>query len=317
MGLLRAAVVGTGMMGRHHVRILGGMTDVDLKYVVDFDTERAASLGEPWGAQAIASIDDLPEVDIAVVATPTETHRSLAGSLIERGVSVMVEKPLALNADEARELVGLAEKHGVTLAVGHVERFNPIMRFLGGMELDPKFIQIERMSPYTPRITSSIVSDLMVHDLDLACTLMGGATPVRIEAVAATVFSDTADVANAVLEWECGTIASIASSRITQDKVRRIVITEPERYIIGDCMRQDILIKRETVADFADDASALYRQANVTEIPYFDRSGEPLTLELLDFVEAHRTGRAPKVSGSDGLRAVELVDAVERAAGLK
>lgn len=316
MSNLRAAVIGTGMMGRHHVRILGTMADVDLSYVVDFDTERAATLGGPWGATAIASIDELPEVDVAVIATPTETHRALAGELISRGVSVMVEKPLALNAVEAKELVDLAAEKGVTLAVGHVERFNPIMRFLGGMDLDPRFIQIERMSPYTPRITSSIVSDLMVHDLDLACTLMGGRTPVRIEAVANKVFSDTADIANAVLEWECGGIASIASSRVTQDKVRRIVLTEPDRYIIGDCLRQDVLIKRETTVEFEGEGNALYRQANVTEIPYFDRNGEPLTLELLDFIDAHRTGRRPTVSGEDGLRAVELVDAVERAAGL-
>ncbi len=316
MGNLRAAVIGTGMMGRHHVRILGGMAGVDLLYVVDFDTDRAASLGNPWGATAIASIDDLPEVDIAVVATPTQTHRALAGELISRGVSVLVEKPLAFNATEAQELVDLAAEKGVTLSVGHVERFNPIMRFLTGMALDPKYLQIERMSPYTPRITSSVISDLMVHDLDLACTLMGCGAPLRIEAVATKVFSDSADIASAVLEFENGSIASIASSRVTQDKVRRIVVTEPERYIIGDCLRQDILIKRETEVDFADNAASLYRQANVTEIPYFDRSGEPLTLELLDFVEAHRTGRKPKVTGEDGLRAVELVDAVERAAGL-
>lgn len=312
---LRAAVIGVGAMGRHHVRILGGMRGVSLDWVVDRDTARAAELAGPWGAGVLDSVAKLPEIDIAVVAVPTELHHAIATELMERGVSVLVEKPLAFTVAEAADLVGVAKKKHVTLAVGHVERFNAVVRTLAAMKLEPAFLQFERLSPFTPRITSNVVSDLMVHDLDLACMLVG-ARPVRVEAAAVTVFSDSADIATAVLEFPNGAIASLSASRATQDKVRQIHITERERYIVADCLRQDILVKRETSVEFPPSEPNLYRQANIVEIPYLDRSGEPLTLELTDFVQAVRQKRRPTVSGEDGLRAVEVVAEVERAAGI-
>lgn len=312
---LRAAVVGVGAMGRHHVRILGGMRGVRLGYVVDRDTVRAAELAEPWGAAVLDSVAKLPEIDIAVVAVPTELHHPIATELMERGVSVLVEKPLAFTVDEAADLVRLAKRQKVTLAVGHVERFNAVVRTLAGMKLEPQFLQFERLSPFTPRITSSVVSDLMVHDLDLAC-MLAGARPVRVEAAAVKVFSDSADVATAILEFPNGAIACLSASRATQDKVRQINVTERERYIVADCLRQEIVIKRETSVEFPPSEPNLYRQANIVEIPYLDRTGEPLTLELTDFVTAVRQHRRPAVSGEEGLRAVEVVTDVERAAGI-
>jgi UDP-N-acetylglucosamine 3-dehydrogenase len=312
---LRAAVIGVGAMGRHHVRILGGMRGVSLDWVVDRDTVRASELAEPWGAKVLDSVEDLPEIDIAVVAVPTELHHAIASELMERGVSVMVEKPLAFTVGEAADLVLIAKEKHVTLAVGHVERFNAVVRTLAAMKLEPAFLQFERLSPFTPRITSNVVSDLMVHDLDLAC-MLANARPVRVEAAAVTVFSDSADVATAILEFPGGVIASLSASRATQDKVRQITVTERERYIVADCLRQDILVKRETSVEFPPSEPNLYRQANVVEIPYLDRSGEPLTLELTDFVAAVRQRRRPAVSGDDGLRAVEVVAEVERAAGI-
>ncbi|MHB9004280.1 MAG: Gfo/Idh/MocA family protein, partial [Coriobacteriia bacterium] len=128
--MLKAAVVGAGAMGRHHTRILGAMVDVELGYVVDPDSERAGALAGPVGAQTVGSIQDLPDLDIAVVATPTESHLEIASALMDSGVSVLVEKPLALNVEQATALVARAKDRGVTLAVGHVERFNPVVRFL-------------------------------------------------------------------------------------------------------------------------------------------------------------------------------------------
>src|SRR5450756_462583 len=137
MNTLRAAVVGVGAMGRHHVRILGGMRGVSLDWVVDRDTVRAAELAEPWGAKVLDSVAKLPVIDIAVVAVPTELHHAIASELMERGISVMVEKPLAFTVAEAADLVALAKKERVTLAVGHVERFNAVVRTLAGMKLEP------------------------------------------------------------------------------------------------------------------------------------------------------------------------------------
>lgn len=311
--MLRAAVVGAGAMGRHHVRILSAMADVELGFVVDPDSERAGALAGPVGAQAVGSIDDLPDLDIAVVATPTESHLDIASALMDRGISVLVEKPLALDVEQATALVERARSRGVTLAVGHVERFNPVVRFLTGVSIQPRHIHFERLSPFTPRITSSVISDLMVHDLDLACELMGS-EPVRVQAATVSVFTELPDIATAILEFPGGSIVSLSASRATQDKVRRIEISSADRYIVADCLHQDVQIKRETEVEFSESEPNLYRQASVIEIPYLDRSGEPLTLEVADFVRAVQEGSRPTVDGEAGLRAVRLAIAVEEAA---
>lgn len=313
--MLRAAVIGAGNMGRHHARILNAMPGVELVAVVDPDVEGARARLAAIGAAVVASLADVPEIDLAVIAVPTEAHVEMALDLIARGVHVLVEKPLAGTAEDAQRIVEAAASAGVTLAVGHVERFNPVVRFLRSLPMAPKHIAFERMSPFTPRITSNIISDLMVHDLDLACELAGG-VPVRVAGVAVPVFTDMPDIASALLEFESGTIVTLSASRATQDKVRRISISEADRYIVADCLRQDLQIKRETTVEFSDGEPNLYRQANVVEIPYLDRSGEPLALEMQDFVAAITEKRQPTVTGEHGLRAVRLVEAVEKASGL-
>lgn len=311
---LRAAVIGAGMMGRHHIRILGGMSDVELVGVVDGDIARATAAAEPLDASAFASIAELPDVDLAVVAVPTPAHRAVALELLARGVHVLVEKPLAPSPTDALVIVEAAERAGVVLAVGHVERFNPAVMALARLVEQPLHMQFERLSPYTPRIGDSVVFDLMVHDLDLACMLAGG-SPTRIETAGVTVFSDTLDIATALLVFESGCVAAITSSRATQDKIRRISVSERERFILADCLRQDVQIRRETQSEFLDDAGGTYRQASVTEIPYLDRRSEPLAAELRDFIEAVRGEHAPSVDGRAGLLAVDLARKVEAAAG--
>lgn len=308
MERLRAAVVGAGNMGRHHVRILGGMEDVELVGVVDADVERAASFATPLRARALADVSELPEVDIAVVAVPTPAHSKVAAALMARGVNVLIEKPMAATPAEARELADLAARAGVVLAVGHVERFNPAVRALVAMVEEPLLMQFERLSPYTPRISESIVFDLMVHDLDLAC-LIAGDYPVRVETVGMRVFSDTLDIASAVLSFPNGAVASLQASRATQDKVRRIAVSERERFLLADSLRQDVSIKRETSGTYEDDA--VYRQASVIEIPYLDRRAEPLALELANFVAAVRGTEPPAVDAEAGARIVELAHLVE------
>jgi predicted dehydrogenase len=305
---LRAAVIGAGNMGRHHVRILGAMEGVELVGVVDEDVARAASHATHVGAKAFADISELPEVDIAVVAVPTPAHFDVARSLMERGVAVLIEKPMAATPAEARTLVETSEREGVLLAVGHVERFNPAVRALIAMVTEPLLMQFERLSPYTPRIRESIVFDLMVHDLDLAC-LLGGGYPQRIATVGTKVFSDTLDVASAVLAFPGGAVASLQASRATQDKVRRIAISERDRFLLADSIRQDVSIKRETTGTYEDDA--VYRQASVIEIPYLDRRAEPLALELANFVAAVRGVEPPAVDAEAGARIVELAHRVE------
>lgn len=313
MERIRAAVIGAGNMGRHHVRILDSMADVDLIAIVDPDTERARSHAETTGATVYASLGELPEIDFAVVATPTQYHLDTAMELINRGVHLLIEKPLASTPEEAQQIAEAAESARVTLAVGHVERFNAAVSVLVGLISEPLMLSFERLSPYTPRIKDSVVFDLMVHDLDLACWIAGG-YPAKVSAGGSTVFSDSIDVASAVLEFESGCIATLQASRATQDKVRRIAVSERERFLLADTVRQDVSIKRETTVEF--EANGVYRQANVMEVPYLDRSGEPLARELRDVIDAIREGRVPTVDGAAGLAAVKLAHEVEAAAGV-
>jgi predicted dehydrogenase len=309
--MLRAAVVGAGNMGRHHIRLLGAMEGIELVAVVDADATRAASYADVHGALALTSIEQLPEIDLAVVAVPTEAHYEAALALLGQGVNLLVEKPLASSPEQADALVQAADAAGVVLAVGHVERFNPALRCLSSLVTEPLLMQFERLSPFTPRIHESIVFDLMVHDLDLAC-MMAGSFPTRVSAAGIKVFSDTLDVASAVLTFGDGCVASLLASRATQDKVRRVAISEKDRFVLADTLRQEVSIKRETTGSYADDAA--YSQASVIEIPYLDRRAEPLAVELADFVAAVRGEGPPAVDGRDGARIVALAHEVEAAA---
>jgi len=313
MTRLRAAVVGVGNMGRHHARILGSMADVDLVAVVDPDEERAARRAQPAGAIACSAVSELPDVDFAVVATPTATHMETACELMARGTHLLVEKPLASTVEEAQAIADAALAADVILAVGHVERFNAALRALGTLTESPLALSFERLSPYTPRIRDSVVFDLMVHDLDLACWITRS-YPTRIEATGLSVFSESLDVAHAILEFPGGSIASLQASRITQDKVRRVSISEAQRYLVADSIREDLSIKRETSVDFYDAPSATYRQASVIEVPYLDRGGEPLARELRNVVDAVRAGSQPLVDAAAGVSAVQLATDIETAA---
>ena len=314
MNNLTAAVVGVGNMGRHHARILAGMSDVDLVAIVDPDAERARPHAAVTGASIVLSINELPPIDFAVIATPTDTHVSVASQLMARGVHVLVEKPLAPSPPEAELLATSAKSNGVVLAVGHVERFNAAVSLVAQLVTEPLLMSFERLSPYTPRIRDSVIFDLMVHDLDLACWIAGG-YPTRVEAVGSKVLSDSADVASAVLAFPNGAVATLTSSRVTQDKVRRICVSETERFIVADSVRQDVSIKRETTMDYGEESGQMaYRQASVVEVPYLDRSGEPLARELRDFIEAVRGEHAPRVDGDAGAAVVRLAYEVERAA---
>lgn len=312
LSVLKAAVVGVGTMGYHHTRVLSRMEGVDLVGVVDADPARAAEVADHFGVRAIGALAELPDVDFAIVATPTHAHLETALELVARGASILVEKPLAQSSVEARNIVDAAASAGVVLGVGHIERFNPAVRLLAEIVDAPLLMQFERLSPYTPRIRESVVFDLMVHDLDLAC-MLAGEMPVSVSAEGVLAFSSSSDAASAILRFPSGCVASLQSSRITQDKVRRISVSEAERFIFADCLRQDVSVKRETQVSYTDEAA--YRQVSAVEVPYVDRRTEPLVSELEGFIAAVRREVPPPVSGADGLAAVSLAEDVEAAIG--
>ena len=169
---LKVAVVGTGIMGSNHVRVMSQLPDVELVAVVDADLDRAKAASLKSGARACASINDLPDdVEAAVVAVPTALHLDTALALVARGINVLVEKPLAATVADAQRIIDAASAAGVVLAVGHVERFNPAVAELTSLVTDPIHISASRISPYSPRISDGVVFDLMIHDIDIVCSL--------------------------------------------------------------------------------------------------------------------------------------------------
>jgi len=323
---LRVAVVGVGHLGQHHARVLAALPDVELVGVADARIEQAHVVAGRHDTRAFADYRELIDrVDAVSIAVPTALHRSVAGAFLSRGIAAMVEKPLASTLAEAEELVKLARARGVPLQVGHIERFNPALSALEGLSLRPKYIAAERLATHTFRSTDiGVVLDLMIHDLDLVCSLV--ATPVRsVAAVGVSVFGGHEDIANARIEFEDGCVANLTASRVSFQAVRKMRLWGAEGYAsldfgakVGMLIRpSDRLRRGEVDLDGLDLTQPLAVKerlfGQLLRVDQVQPEGrEPLALELESFVAAVRTRARPKVSGEDGLRAMRLADQVLR-----
>ena len=305
---LRIAVVGAGIMGANHARVAHQLPGVELVAVVDSDLERARAAGRNAGAVAVASLDELTiDIDAAVIAVPTRFHFEAARQLIDRGVHVLVEKPIAATVDEAEQIVAAAERAGVVLSVGHIERFNAAVAELPQMLEDPLHIEASRIGTYSSRIADGVILDLMIHDIDIVTSLVGRDVEVTsVGGVARSVRGDTEDVATVTMVFANGVTAAFNTSRLGQQKIRTLEITQQESVITADLVRQDVTINRMSRQEYLSDEGTRYRQSSVVEIPFLETRGEPLALELRHFVECVRTGAAPRVDGRAGVRALEL-----------
>ncbi|NLA36941.1 MAG: Gfo/Idh/MocA family oxidoreductase [Actinobacteria bacterium] len=313
--MLKLGIIGTGIMGANHARVAAAHPAFDLVAVVDPQLERAQTLADRFDATAYSSLDEcIGQLDCAIVATPTEYHFATATQLLEAGVHTLVEKPITTTVDEADELIALAANRGLVLTVGHVERFNPAVLELPNLVKDPIHITANRVSPYSPRVTVGVVLDLMVHDLDIVAQL-AGSTPVSVKSSTQTVRSDSEDLATALITFANGVTATVTASRIGQQKIREITITQAENYIAVDLLRQDVTLHRVDHSEFLSSEGARYRQTGVVEIPFLEHRGEPLGLEHDDFAAAINDGRAPRVTGQQGAAALALALRVVEAAG--
>jgi len=308
---LRGAVFGAGNMGRHHIRIMDAHPDIELVGIVDPDTKRARQHPSAAHTPIYGSVEELPQIDLAVVAIPTPYHLETGLALLERGIHILIEKPLAGNPIDARALVDAADAANAVLATGHVERFNPAVNMLARLIDEPLFISIERLSPYTPRIQDSVIFDLTIHDIDLACWLAGG-YPTEIAASGTAVFSETIDAASSVLKFPNGCVVTLQTSRITNDKIRRISVSEKDRFIVADTLNQSIDVRKQARVSYqAKGDEITFEQSSIIESLAIDKSGEPLRKELDDFLQAIKTGSTPTVDGKAGLAAVELAQQLE------
>jgi predicted dehydrogenase len=292
---LTAAVVGTGHLGRHHVRILAGMDGVHCLGAYDADRERLADITAEHGVQALASLDEVFEADAVVVATPTVAHREVAGALLEAGCHVLVEKPITTTVAEADELVAMAEKAHRILAVGHVEFHNAAVQVALGLADDVRYLESQRLSPFTARsIDVDVILDLMIHDLQITLAV-AGSQPSEIRAVGVPVLTDKVDLCHAWIEFPGGLVANLTASRVSAERIRKLRLFARESYFSIDYAEQSV--SSVEVVRGSEGVDIVPRQVEVAK-------EEPLKSELEAFIAACRGEAVPIVDGRTGAAAL-------------
>jgi predicted dehydrogenase len=312
-------VIGAGGLGRHHVRILRDLPAADLVGFHDHNTARSAEIASTLGVVAFDSLERLLDaVDAVSVVVPTRAHHAVARAALDRGKHVFVEKPIAVTLDEADDLVHTAQVAGVVLQTGHVERFNRAVRAAWSAVSDPRFIESDRLAPFTPRGADvAVVLDLMIHDIDLVSTLVG-APVTSVAAMGVPVLTPTLDIANARLTFGNGAVANITASRVSRDRLRKLRVFQPSGYLSLDLATgsaEFYRLRREL--DLASMASAPQELERYVERVVLDApEGEPLGLELDAFLAAVQGAAPVAVTGEDGRAALavalEIVSEIER-----
>jgi predicted dehydrogenase len=305
---IKAAVVGVGYLGRLHAQKYALLEGAEFVGVFDANPARAAEVAAEFGTKAFHDVNELfGKVDAVSIVTPTEHHYRLGMEFLSRGVHVMMEKPITTTTDEARSLVAEAKRTGAVLQVGHLERFNGAMIALGNRIKDPVFIEAFRLSPFPNRSTDvDVILDLMIHDLDLVLS-MAGSEPDSVEATGMPVVSPgKADFANARVSFRNGCVASLTASRVSKERARKINVYQQGSIISIDYGAQGLTVTNTVpgapggAATQADEAITVEKKDAIFE-------------ELGSFLECIATGRPTVVSGSDGLRALELAERIQEA----
>lgn len=306
-------VVGVGALGRHHARHLAAMHGVRLVGVFDVDTLRADEVARAFGCRAFGSCAELlAHVAAVSVAVPTPLHHSVGLECLNRGVAVLMEKPLAVTLAEADDLMAAAERNGVVLAVGHIERFNRAMRAAQGVLDSPAYIESVRLAPFQLRGTDvAVVLDLMIHDLDLALHLLGGAPALDVRASGVSIVSSHLDIANARVEFAGGAVASVVSSRVAREHVRRVRIFQPSGYIALDLATGNATFMRLRAGWQPGVGTSL--EDIVETVTLSAPAADALGLELAAFVAAVRGDPAEIVTAAEGRAALALALDVTKA----
>jgi len=300
---VRLGVIGVGHLGRHHARIAAALPGAAFVAAVDVDAGRAAAAVAGSAAAALTDYRELfGRVDAVTVAVPTVDHLAVAREFLQRGVHVLVEKPMTSSLAEADEMLRCADAAGVILAVGHTERFNPAVEEALAVLQGPRFIEIHRLSGFPERsLDIDVVFDVMIHDLDFILSV-DGSDVAAVEAVGVPVLTSKIDIANARVKFASGCIANLTASRISRDKVRKIRCFQPDMYVSIDSGAEELEVWR---LRRHPDARPVIEGGSVSVPP-----GEPLHKEIADFVDAIRQRRAPRVPGQAGRRALALATRV-------
>ncbi len=314
----RTGVIGVGHLGRLHAKTYSQLGEAELVGVYDKDSDKSRKVAEELGIRSFPDLDHLlRETQAVSVAVPTPSHFEVGEQVLERGVHLLMEKPIAFSLEQAEELIGLSRKKNLTLQVGHIERFNPAFLAIEGLDLNPKFIESHRLAQFNPRGTDvAVVLDLMIHDIDLILSLVKSDIK-DIQAAGISVITESEDIANARLTFENQTVANITASRISANHMRKIRIFQKNSYISLDLLRKEAEVYR--LVDASDQSSRngipstiigniptqqvgktiLYEKPKIQD-------KDMLTLEISSFLECTTTGRKPKVGGEDGKRALAV-----------
>jgi len=318
---LPVGVVGVGSLGQHHARLYASLPEARLVGVFDTRTDRAAEIARQFRTKAYPSLDALlADVEAVSVVVPTTAHHEVGLAALARGRHVLVEKPIAAALGEAEELVSAADKAGVLLQTGHVERFNRALRAAAPYLASPKFIESDRVAPFAARGSDvAVILDLMIHDLDLVLALVGERV-VDVRASGIGVVTPSVDIATARIEFASGAVANLTASRLARERVRKLRIFQPSGYFSLDLAAgkgEHLRLKPDAQRRIAGGETDLAKL--VERIKLDAPEAEPLGLELQNFVRAVRGTERAAVTGADGLSALALafrvLEAVRRGAG--
>ena len=309
---VRIGVIGVGHLGQHHVKHYKTLDNVELIGVFDIDRERSSEISKKFDVKVFDDLNSiLEEVDALSIVTNTEYHYKIAEKCLKSKKHVFIEKPITAMIEEADKLLSMAEKNRVLIQVGHIERLNPALLALNKYEIKPKFIEIQRLAPYTSRGTDvPVVLDKMIHDIDILLSLVK--VPIKkIQATGLSILTDSIDIAHARMRFEDGTVASVMSSRIARDEVRKIKIFQKDLYAT-----LDLLIGSTEIYEVVNDETSKYKmtipfdyKGNTKLIGYHKpdlSKGDPLRIELENFVLSIQGKQEPIVSGKDGKDALEV-----------
>ncbi len=323
---LRYLVVGVGALGRHHARIAQSLDGVELVAVAEPDSKQGKMVADDLGTRWVGDYRQvIDSVDAASIVVPTTLHRRITAEFIDRGIAVLVEKPLARNAQEGRALVAAAESTGTSLQVGHIERFNPAFQELAARVTAPKYMRAERFSPYAFRsMDISAVHDLMIHDIDLVLTLASSPV-VAVDAFGMCVLGGHTDVVQARLKFANGCVADLAANRVNPDFRRTLQVWSAGGCVTADLQTREVTHHRpsdrllrgdlphtlalQPGADIPALKAAVFGEFIETETPAIEDCDQ-LTAEIGHFVECVRTGRTPRIDGRAGLAALEVAEQI-------
>lgn len=308
----RVGVIGVGHLGQHHVKHYKTISSAELVGVYDIDTDRSGEIASAYNTQSYHSLNGLlNDCDAVSIVTPTVFHADVAEKCIRAGKHVFIEKPITKTAEEADRLIELAAEQEALIQVGHIERLNPALLALKNYSLNPKYIEVQRLAPYTARGTDvPVVLDLMIHDIDIILALVN--SPVKsIHASGVSIMTDSVDIANARIRFQNGTVASMTSSRVAKDKVRKTKIFQKDMYVTIDFLL-GLTEVYQVMSDKNPKAiltAPLDSKNNHREIAYEKPPVVPadaMRLELTNFIASIQGKETPIVDGNAGREALDI-----------